>query len=288
MAEFPEVLLSAAYPKGFVAYLPPGVTLEEIMNLVRTYPLRKTNVAAQSSSSGQRDVLLPDAGSAASGFHAMGQFIAGMLQGHSSCPVPKERDKPAEASMATCGLSRRSTPVLALMDGQTTEDREEPLQDLKTEAAEALSKRQSVAAEPTPVASQLDALRAGLYGDDGVSETKVQNRVRGRGRGRRRGRGRSQGRGRGRSAGRGRGRGRSQKLEQSSHVSKRPATARGSLLPGTKEAAPKKRPAASTVSTGGSPKATKAARNAALLAKVPAALKEKFKNGCPTCRYTPL
>ena len=148
-----------------------------------------------------------------------------------------------------------------------------------------MSKRQSVAAEPTPVASQLDALRAGLYGEDGDSETKVQNRVRGRGR---RGRGRSQGRGRGRSAGPGRGRGRSQKLEQSSHVSKRPASARGSLLPGTKEAAPKKRPAASTVSTGGSSKATKAARNAALLAKVPAALKEKFKNGCPTCRYTPL
>ena len=289
-AEFPEALLRAAYPAGFVAYFPSGVTVEGIMNLVKTYPLRKTNVAAQSSGS---SVMSAETLPGGSGFHAMGQFLAGMLQGQASGAGPAQqahqREKAAEDKALTCATgSVKPTTVLALTDGTIDQDGKESLQDLKTEAQEALSKRHSALEEPKPVSAQLNALRAGLYGEDDEGtdpDDSLKRPARARGRGRGRGRGRSTcGRGRGR-AGRGRGRGSAQELAPSTDVLKRPDAAKERSQGVAKEAASKKRPAAETVSTGG---LSKQERRKALLAKIPIALKKKFKDGCATCRYTPL
>ena len=47
--ECPKELLRAAYPQGFVAASPAQTTVEEVMRLARTWPLRKTNVVAAAS-----------------------------------------------------------------------------------------------------------------------------------------------------------------------------------------------------------------------------------------------
>ena len=50
--ECPKELLRSAYPQGFVAAFPAQTTVEEVMRLGRTWPLRKTNVVAAASKKG--------------------------------------------------------------------------------------------------------------------------------------------------------------------------------------------------------------------------------------------
>ena len=72
----PQVLLQAAYPQGFQAFMPAGVNLEALDDLIRRFPLRK-----RINKHVPPEPQVPTLSSASSDLRGLGEVLAGLVHG---------------------------------------------------------------------------------------------------------------------------------------------------------------------------------------------------------------
>ena len=101
VAEMPTELLDAAYPDGFVAGKPSILTMDEINNLISTYPLRKTNRAAPVQQGGH----LADARVLSAAMHTLANVSTAMMQ--------QQRQQQVSADVSLPGLKILKSPQKA-------------------------------------------------------------------------------------------------------------------------------------------------------------------------------